>query len=560
MLRPYQQQIISDVKAGWQRHRNILMVLPTGAGKTLTAAHIIKDAAVPTAVIAHRQELVSQLSLALAQQGIPHRLICSDDVLHQIVRAQRVATGKVWFDPTAPTFVAGVDTLIKRKGDPSFNKVRMWIQDEAHHCVYGENPNKWGRATDLFPNAYGLGVTATPIRADGKGLGRHHDGVFDTMIEGPTGQQLIDMGYLSPFEIAVCKPEDLDFSHVEHGADGDFKQGQLRTATKASRMLVGSIVGEYLRRAKGRLGITFAVDIEDAERVTAEYNESGVPAALVTGTSSIMERVTTLEKFRRRQILQLVNVDLFGEGVDVPGVEVVSMARRTDSFSLYSQQFGRSLRPVYREGMPLDTDEQRRAAIAAGPKPKALILDHVGNVIVHRLPTSRRKWSLDRRERKSRAVELDNEDKLKACLNPPCGKPYPAMYVACPFCGHEPKVTKAKSPLFVDGDLMLLDDVVLAEMNRESERIMGMPQVPKGLPLAANLAIIKKHGERTKAQTELREAIAAWGGVQTHLKGISVREAQKLFFLTFGVDVMTAQTLGTREAMELKEKVAQHES
>lgn len=553
MLRSYQVTAANEVETGWNRHRNILMVLPTGAGKTKVSAHIIKKRSVPTAVIAHRQELVSQLSLALCYEQIPHSLICSDDVLSQIVRAQRMITGKVWYDPNAPTFCASVDTLIRRAGDPRFSRVRLWFEDEAHHAL---QDNKWGKAVNLFPNANGLGVTATPIRADGKGLGSHADGVFDHMVEGPTGQQLIDMGYLSPYEIAVCKPEDLDFSHVEHGADGDFKQNQLRAATKASRRLVGDIVGQYLKRAAGRLGITFCVDIEHAQQITQAYNQAGVPAALVTSESSVMERTITLDRFRKRQVLQLVNVDLFGEGFDVPGVEVVSMGRRTDSFSLYSQQFGRALRPVYREGMAQGTDEERRSAIAYGPKPKALIIDHVGNVIHHRLPTAKRVWTLDRRERKSRNTELDNEDKLKVCLSELCSKPYQAYLVKCPYCGHEPEVkVRARTIDQVDGDLILLDETVLAEMNREAERVMGVPHAPKGLPSHAVVAIIKRHGERTKAQQELREAIAQWGGVQTHAKGLSVREAQKLFYLTFGVDVLTAQTLGVTEANELKGRV-----
>lgn len=554
MLRPYQTEAIKQIKTSWYKHRNNLLVLPTGAGKTFTFSSVIKDMALPTMVIAHRQELVSQMSLALGSMSIPHRLICNDETLNQIVRAHRMILGKVWFDPNATTACAGVDTLIRRKGNPLFNNIKLWVIDEAHHIVKG---NKWHEATLMFPNARGLGVTATPLRADGKGLGNHVDGVFDTMIEGPTGQDLINMGYLSPYECAVCKPEDLDLSHVEHGADGDFKQNQLRAATKASKKLVGNIVQEYLRRANGRLGITFAVDIESAEGITAEYNTAGVPAALVTGKTSIIERAIILDKFRKRQFLQLVNVDLFGEGFDVPGVEVVSMARRTDSFALFSQQFGRALRPVYAEGMPLNTDEQRKDAIAYGPKPKALIIDHVGNIIHHRLPTSRRQWTLDRREKRAKGEKLDNEDKLRVCSHIPCAKPYPAFLVKCPFCGTypPPPTTRSRSIEEVDGDLVLLDEAVLAEMHKMSEKIMGLPHTPRGLPNHAIMAIIKRHGERSKAQTELREIISRWGGIQTHQKGLELREAQKLFYLTFGIDVLTAQTLGAREAMELKERV-----
>lgn len=554
MLRPYQTESIDQVFLGWRKSRNSLLVLPTGAGKTVCFSHIVKKKNVPTVVIAHRQELVSQMSLALGSMGVPHNLICSDSVLHQIVRAQRMVLGKVWYDPNSLTSCAGVDTLIKRDRSPSFDKVGLWVIDEAHHLLRN---NKWGKAVSLFPNAFGLGVTATPLRADGKGLGEHADGFFHNIVEGPTGNDLIEQGYLSPYECAVCKPEDLDFSQVEHGADGDFKQNQLRTATKASKRLVGSIVSEYKNRAMGKLGITFCVDIEHAEETTRQYNEAGVPALLVTGKTGVIERTIAMQKFKRREVLQLVNVDLFGEGVDVPDVEVVSMGRRTDSFPLFSQQFGRALRPVYLPGVELDTSEKRKAAIQNGGKPKALIIDHVGNILHHRLPTGKKEYTLDRREKKYSKKVLDNSDKLRVCLNATCAKPYLAFHTSCPFCGHNepPPKVKPKNVEQVDGDLILLDEAALAELNRESERVMNLPFAPKGLPIHAVAAIIKRHGERTKAQTSLREVIARWGGIQTHQKKLSVREAQKLFFLSFGIDVLTAQTLGSLEAKQLQEKV-----
>jgi type I restriction enzyme R subunit len=350
MLRAYQETAAQGVETGWQRHRNILMVLPTGAGKTKVSAHIIKKRAVETAVIAHRQELVRQLSLALCQEQIPHSLICSDDVLNQIVRAQRMLTGKIWYDPNAPTFCASVDTLIRRRGDPRFNRVRLWFEDEAHHTLVD---NKWGKAVDLFPNAYGLGVTATPIRADGKGLGRHADGVFDHMVEGPTGQQLIDMGYLSPYEIAVCKPEDLDFSHVEHGADGDFKQNQLRAATKASRRLVGDIVGQYLKRAAGRLGITFCVDIEHAEAMRRELANAN--ADLVSANSKYVMQITGDNKEGKDHLDAFISPSelypviattskLMTTGVDAQTCKLIVLDSNIGSMTEFKQIIGRGTR------------------------------------------------------------------------------------------------------------------------------------------------------------------------------------------------------------------------
>ena len=142
------------------------------------------------------------------------------------------------------------------------------------------------------------------------------------------------------------------------------------------------MVDHYLRIAKGKLGVTFAVDVEAAGDIATAFKKAGVPAEIVTAKTPDTLRASILRRFRNRELLQLVNVDLFGEGFDLPAIEVVSMARPTQSFSLFAQQFGRALRPM--DG-----------------KEHAIIIDHVGNVHRHGLPDAPRDWSLDRRERRS---------------------------------------------------------------------------------------------------------------------------------------------------------------
>lgn len=551
MLRDYQLKAKNEVLQGWNTHRNIILDLPTGAGKTYTFSHIIKELMESTAVIAHRHELVGQMSLALGALGMPHRIIASDSAVTEIVKAHRKVLGKVMFDPTAPFICCSVDTLIRRSPD-EFNDVTRWVIDEAHHVL---RENKWGRAVNMFRNARGLGVSATLSRADGKGLGEHSDGVFDHIVSGPSGNELIEMGYLSPYKCAIIPVSDLNFSDVEIGSTGDLKANQLRSATKNSQQLVGSIVDQYKKHASGKLGITFCVDIEHAEETTYKYEKAGVKAKLVTGKTPLLERVTTLELFRRGEIQQLVNVDLFGEGFDVPGVEVVSMGRKTESSGLYSQQFGRSLRPVYAEGWDLSTAESRRAAIAAGPKPHALILDHVGNIERHLFPTTKKNWTLDAREKRSKGEELSNEDKLKACANPECNRPYPAFLTKCSFCGQAPIILERSRDITeVDGDLVLLDAEMITQMCAEADRLIQPANVPHHLPQPAVLSLLKKHAARAEAQQFLRETISSWGGWATH-KGMELREAQRLFFLKFGIDVLGAQALSTKDANELRVKV-----
>ena len=141
------------------------------------------------AVIAHRNELVSQMASHVANRGIYHKVIGSTDTIKQITKQQRKEFGRSFVNPSASVAVIGVDTLISRQKELKDWAVqtKLWIVDEAHHVL---RENKWGKAVDMFPHAIGLGVTATPMRADGKGLGREFDGVFDDMIIGPTMRQL----------------------------------------------------------------------------------------------------------------------------------------------------------------------------------------------------------------------------------------------------------------------------------------------------------------------------------------------------------------------------------
>lgn len=553
MLRDYQQKAIADIKAGWNAgNRNVLLELPTGAGKTYTFSNIVKDMNVNTCVMAHRHELVGQMSLALGGLGVPHRIVASDKAVSQIVKAHRKQLGRIMYDSTSPFICGSVDTMILR--DPrEYANINLWVMDEAHHPL---RENKWGKVISMFPNALGLGVTATPIRADGKGLGRHADGVFDLLVHGPSGQELIDQGYLCPYEFVMPKVDDLDISSVEVGATGDLKKNQLRTATHNSKKLIGCMVQSYLKWAPGKTALVFCVDIEHAHKTTEAFRAAGLRFELIVGTMDLDQRTSILERLRAKQLDGVVNVDLFGEGFDAPGVDVVVMARSTMSFALYSQQVGRALRPVYAPGYDLSTVEGRKMAIALGPKPKALIIDHVGNLIPHKLPTSRRLFTLNAREKRSKGEKLAVEDKIKACVNPECARPYLAFYVSCPHCGHEPVVSQRSANIDeVDGDLVLLDMEALQALDKEADRIMQPAHAPQGLPQPALISLLRKHTERTTAQLALREAIQMWGGHALVNHKVNIREAQKLFYLRFRVDTLTAQTLNTALAVELTDKI-----
>jgi len=525
-LRPYQAELKDATYQAWAGGaRNVLAVLPTGGGKTVLFASVLGEHRGPTVAIAHRQELVGQIALALARERIRHKVIAPDAVIRNIVAVQMIELGASYYDPGAPCAVAGVDTLIRRKEDPWTRSVGMWVIDEGHHVL---RANKWGKAAELFPNARGLLVTATPVRADGKGLGRHADGLVDTMVEGPQMRWLIDHGFLTDYRV-FAPLSDVDLHNVAvSNATGDYNAAQVRAAVHKSH-IVGDVVAHYLRIAPGQRGVTFAVDVEAAAEQCAAFNAAGVPAELVTAETPDAIRVRAVGRLRSGELKQLVNVDLFGEGFDLPAIEVVSMARPTASYSLFAQQFGRALRIM--EG-----------------KDRAIILDHVGNVIRHGLPDRPRVWSLDARERRGSSTG-PAAIPVRAC--PQCTGVYERVLLACPYCGHAPEPVGRSSPEQVDGDLPELSPEVLAAMRGEVERIDGAPVIPRHLEGPAARAVFNRPLERQQAQAALREAIALWGGWRT-AAGESVREAQKRFYLEYGVDVLTAQALGAREAEELR--------
>lgn len=555
-LRFFQKQLVEMIYSAWEKgFKNVMAVAPTGAGKTVIASEIFKNHTGPCIAIAHRQELVSQISLAFARNEIVHRIVGPASLVKICRQIQLLELNCHYIDQKSRVGVAGVDTLIRIKNDDPyykqwFNSITLQMQDEAHHVLKN---NKWGEAASKFANAKGLFLTATPIRADGKGLGRHVDGLMDTLVEAPSLREIINLGYLTDYRI-ISPPVKVDLSRVEIGANGEFKHKQLADAVKKSYM-VGDVVSQYLRFAKDKLGVTFATNIEEAVKITKDFNLSGVPAEIVSAKTSPIARSEVLKRFKDREVMQLVNVDLFGEGFDLPAIEVVSFARPTASYSLYCQQFGRALRLMLDQSVLNDWDSFNTGSklefIKTSKKPKALILDHVDNVLRHGLPDYKREWSLDRREKRS--TNAKNEIPLKVC--PECLQPYEKTHKVCPYCGQYTPPTIRSGPAFVDGDLTELSADILAKMRGEIERIDGPPRIPEHSDRIVTLAIMKNHRARQEGQKLLRESMAWYKGLLITC-GMLEEEAQyKQFYFTFGIDVASAQVLNKKDAMDLREKI-----
>lgn len=556
-LADYQDDAVSGIYSAFREGaRNVMPVLPTGSGKTVVMGHLAHEYNGFGVSMAHRGHLVGQLSVALAREGLQHDIIAPDAVIRTICQLHVSEVGRQYYNARAPWKVASVQTLVKRQLPDTWTKQVGMIQgDEGHHYL---EDNMWGRAVSLFPNAFGVFPTATPIRGDGRGLGRGHGGIVDRMVIGPDMRWMIDQGHLTDYHVYMPLAEDLNMEDVKVGSGGEYDKEETRKRVKASNRIVGDVVGKYLEFARGLKGITFAVDVEHAHMICGEYNRNGVPAMVVQDSTPESERRVIMRRFKDGELLQLVNVDLFGEGVDVPAVQVVSMARPTASFSLFAQQFGRALRllvsPVLRAAWHTYTPEQRKAHIAASEKPRAIIIDHVGNIITHRgAPDMRQEpWSLEARSKSRPTVD---GIPLRACGNPICLQPFERIHPSCPYCGWTPPEPKDRSkPEFVDGDVHLYTPELLRELFGQKSKYDAdaAPAIPHGIAADSPVgyAIRRTHSVNVQAQQELRAAMSL-----VMPPTLDERVAQRKFFHTFGIDALTAQGLTSARAGELRQRI-----
>lgn len=530
-LRPYQRTQIDQIYGHWQQGaRNVINVLPTGGGKTVEMAAIASELVVPGVAIAHRKELINQISRAMATFNVPHNIIAADTTVKSCIAAHVERFGRSFYDPRAKFTVSSVDTLSARSDKllQWANTIGLWMCDESHHLL---SDNKWGKAVTMFPNAYGVGFTATPVRADRRSLARVQKGVFDAMVVGPSMRTLIDAGSLCNYRI-FAPPASIDRAQIKIGASGDFSHDSMVKVVHESK-IVGDIVASYQKFAGGKRGITFVTDVEQAVEVAKAFKAVGVRAEAVSAKTPDAVRESLMRKFEAGLLDQLVNVDLFGEGLDVPAVEVVSMGRPTESYGLFVQQFGRALR------------------ILDG-KSHGLIIDHVGNVVRHGLPDAKRTWTLIADQRGKRSTRDPEVMPVTTCSD--CFKAYEAVTPACPYCGFKPEPAGRSRPEQVDGDLFEMDPAVLAQMRDQVDRIDGAPLIPYGATDIVAAAIRRTWSERQDAQDALRQRIAEWAGVWKH-RGADDPEIYRRFFHTFGTDVMTAQTLNARDALELKGRI-----
>lgn len=368
-LRNYQIAGIDEMRSRFQSGiKRLCYVGPCGSGKTVLMSHMATQAAKKsnrTLFLVHRRELLDQAVNTVSA--------------HKLIQ------------------IASVHTIARRLDRT--DEPQLIIIDEAHHVL----AKTWLNVINRFPNACVVGLTATPARTGGKGLGD----VFQELIFGPTAKDLIADGYLAPYKY-YAPPVVADLENIK------IKMGDYDHAEIAVRMdkpsITGDAISHYRKLAGGKRAIIYCASIQHSENTAQAFREAGYRAKHIDGDTPADTRKQATEDFRNGRLQILTNVDLISEGYDCPGCEAVILLRPTASLTLYIQQSMRGMRP--------------------GPGKTCIILDHVGNCQRHGLPDDDREWSLDgtikRKKQEPATVSI------RVC---------PMCYSAhkpddkCPYCG-----------------------------------------------------------------------------------------------------------------------------
>lgn len=496
-----------------------------------TSAHALADNTGGGLMMAHRREIVAQLALALAREGVRHRVIGPPELARLCMQVQIEDLGTHFVAPGSRVGVASTDSLAVVKGEEDFlRQVTLAVPDEFHHYL---RDNAYGKAVNrLRPECRILGPTATPARTDGKGLGEWADGFAQEIVHGPTEAQMMAEGFLCQYRIYV-PPTDFNRGALGIGSGQEFKKEDVKREAQRSHIF-GDAVKHYCQRSAGKTALAFVDSIENAVDLCTKFRAAGVRAEVLSGKTEVGLRSRTLKAFARGGVDIIISVQLIDEGFDCPSVQVVLDLAATTSLIRYRQRFGRGWRPD-------------------ASKEFFTYFDFVGNVNQHGLPEAYRKWSLDRRQARGKS-EANDHIPTRTCENPKCGLTYERVLPCCPYCLREPTPATRNSPEVVDGDLILLDEATRARMLGEIARIDQPAAIPYGATyaVAGNLRNIQ-HAKQ-QAQASLRHATALWGGWQA-AQGRSEREGYRRFYHRYGIDLYSAWALGATDAAGLEEKI-----
>lgn len=311
-----------------------------------------------------------------------------------------------------------------------------FLVHNCHHAVAGQ----WRNVTDRNPNAFLLGLTATPERLDGKGLGIESGGVYEKLVLGPSVKSLIERGYLSQPRV-FAPPINFDDSALRTIA-GDYDVKQMSEMLDQPQ-IIGDCVRHYSKICPNMPAIAFCSTIEHARHTAEQFCNAGFNFKCIDGTMSDFDRRDAIEGLGSGRYDGLTSCNIISEGTDIPVVGCAIFLRKTKSLSLYLQQAGRVLRPY-------------------SGKEYSIILDHVRNVENHGFPEDERDWSLEGRRKQKR-----DEDEIFIRTCPQCYACYKSSLRACPVCGFgaENAIKSQREIEFIDAEL-----VEIQKVQKERER------------------------------------------------------------------------------------------
>ncbi len=448
-LRDYQVEAFDSVREEIKKllaeglRGSVLLVLPCGGGKTTVVSHFIVSVDRKgnfSLFLVRKEELLDQADARLHEHDVPHG----------IIKAGR----NLLMDKSC--YVASTPTLVKRfkNANPQFAvwqpRADVIVIDEAHEAI---TPTTL-KVLAQYPKAILIGITATPIRGDGKGLGVKSGGIFESMVKVSSKAEMIDEGYLTDY-VLYEPPVSFDFSKVKIKG-GEFDQVAAAAAVDKPD-LIGDVYKTWKEKADGKRTLIFAQSCQHGKHILEDFLAKGVRAAYLDSDTPKELRPIIRRDFEANRYTVLINVNIYIQGVDFPFLECTVIARGTASIIFWIQMTGRGDRPMYARGMPQDTAEQRKAAIAAGLKPRCIVIDHAGNAKFRfGLPDVDHNWSLDSRKKRAKPT-IPSFTKCPL----PCGALLRSTTRSCPVCGATLIVVADR------GALPSVADAVLVEAPRD---------------------------------------------------------------------------------------------
>ena len=347
-LRQYQKTAINSLRDMYRSYRRQVMVSPTGSGKTVIASRIIeltREAGNKVLFLAHRRELITQCSKKLDEIGIDHGIIMSN---HPRSR------------PSSHVQIASVQTLLNRELPPA----DLIIIDECHRSL----AKSYVTIVDQYGNVPVLGLTATPWRGDGQGMGVFYENMYVVS----QVKELIGEGFLMEPSVYITEPPRLDDVRV---VGGDYVDEELEKVMN-ERRLNRQIVEDWLNRTPGAKTALFACTVNHSMNLVDEFRKAGVVAEHLDCNTHVDERDAILERLKSGETQIVSNVGVLTEGWDLPELECVILGRPTKSLALYLQMVGRGMRPHE-------------------SKQDTYVLDHAGCTVEHGLVTDDREFNLE---------------------------------------------------------------------------------------------------------------------------------------------------------------------